>query len=117
LLWKANNFTFQGNELLQRALNDCNRAIDLDSKNWLAYNNRGLIYRNLNNQEKALVDLYRSINLNGDNYFAYFNLGGLYDEMNRKPESLENYNKALQYAVNDEQIERVKEAIEEVKNE
>ena len=57
------------------AIEDYSKAIELDPTNALAYNNRGLIKKTLENYEGAIEDYTKAIKLNESYAVAYFNRG------------------------------------------
>jgi tetratricopeptide (TPR) repeat protein len=55
----------------EQALADFNKAIELDGRYLKGYNNRGLLYKKLNEMEKALNDFNRCIEIDGNDAEAY----------------------------------------------
>ena len=53
-----------GNMDYQRAIIECTSAIELNSKNWQAYNNRGYAHYKLGEFEAARADIDRGLKLN-----------------------------------------------------
>lgn len=98
----ANSYLMKGYQLLEaglysQALNNLNRAIDLNPSLAMAYNNRGWAYLELRQPDKALVDLNRAIQLDPELSFAYNNRGWAYLELREPQKALENLNIALQF--------------------
>lgn len=75
----------------------------LDDQYWLAYalNQTGLIYHDLDEQEKALdyynkaLSLRRAINDSNGEANTLFNIGRVYDDLRERQKALNNYNEAL----------------------
>src|SRR5262249_54525358 len=62
---------------LDNAIQDINEAIRLNpSPAW--YNNRGLTYHNMKDQDRAIADYTEAIRLDPNNFFAYYNRGNAY---------------------------------------
>jgi protein O-mannosyl-transferase len=61
----------------------------------IAYNNRGLIFKDRNRNEEALKDFNKAIELNPAYASAYNNRGNIYISKNRYDEALKDYNKAI----------------------
>jgi len=62
----------------QQALRDCDAAIRLDPRNAKAFNNRGIVYRDLRDWDRALADLNEAIPLDPKFSFAFNNRGNVY---------------------------------------
>ena len=62
-----------------------NEAIRLNSKNWGAYNMRGVAYIDKSAYDKALADCNRALAINPNIAIAYNNRGTAYADMNDKP--------------------------------
>lgn len=50
----------------------------MNQDNYMAYNNRGIAYRNNQQHEKAIIDFTRAIELSPKYANAYTNRGGVY---------------------------------------
>jgi tetratricopeptide (TPR) repeat protein len=80
----------------QKALQDFNAAITLDSKNERAYNDRGIVYfKLLNDKVTALKDFEKSISLNNEFVPAYTNVGLVYISDSLYNDALIVLNKAI----------------------
>jgi tetratricopeptide (TPR) repeat protein len=55
------------------AMEDCNKAIEIDSSNTQAYNNRAAAYQKLGNFNQAIIDCNKVIEINPQISFAYKN--------------------------------------------
>ena len=58
-----------------RAIEECNRVIELNPNSTAAYNNRGVAYYNLKEYEKAIDDYNKAIELDPNMPLVYDNLG------------------------------------------
>ncbi len=62
------------------ALNDLNRAIELDPKMSSAYINRGILYKNQGDYDAALDDYNKAAELNPSDAVIYINRANLYSD-------------------------------------
>jgi tetratricopeptide (TPR) repeat protein len=72
---------------------------DVISKNEnvpVAYNNRGIIYKNGNKLDKALADFNKAIELNPGYFEAYSNRGNLFMMQGNFEKAIANFNKAIE---------------------
>ena len=82
-----------------KAIEDFNKAIELDNKFALAYNNRGMVYLNKKEYDKAIEDFNKAIELDNKFALAYNNRGIVYLDRNKKDEydkAIEDFNKAIE---------------------
>jgi tetratricopeptide (TPR) repeat protein len=79
----------------ERALEDYNKALDLNPKDAVGYNNRGLVQHERNELEKALEDYSRAISLDPENPIFFENRALAHATMGRDQEALTDYEKAL----------------------
>lgn len=63
----------------------------------IAYNNRGIVYKNQKNFTAALADLKKAVELKPRYGLAYNNLGVVYTELNQPAEALRCLDKAIEY--------------------
>ncbi|HJS53962.1 MAG TPA: hypothetical protein VJ765_05440, partial [Chitinophagaceae bacterium] len=84
------------NELLQRALADCNLAIKLKPNHSKAYQNRQNIYLLLGKDSLALADADKLLKLEPSNSQAFYTKGFAYMRFNRGDSSLLYFNKSIQ---------------------
>jgi tetratricopeptide (TPR) repeat protein len=61
----------------------------------VAYNNRGLSLKEMDQRGNAIADFERAIALDPQNYFAYNNLGVIYGKDGQYPRSIEYFLKAI----------------------
>ncbi|NQE05854.1 Photosystem I assembly protein Ycf3 [ANME-1 cluster archaeon GoMg1] len=93
-----NNQGFAYHELKQyeRAIEDFNKAIELNPNLAVAYNNRGFAYHELKQYERAIEDHNKAIELNPNLSMAYNNRGIVYGELEQHERAIEDYNKAIE---------------------
>ncbi|GCA85499.1 TPR repeat-containing protein YrrB [Microcystis aeruginosa NIES-2522] len=77
------------------ALDDYNKAIELNPNLAQAYNNRGNLYYNQQKYELALADFNKAIELNRNFAEAYYNRGGIYYNLQKYDLALSDYSKAI----------------------
>jgi tetratricopeptide (TPR) repeat protein len=80
-----------------RALADCNRALDLDPAMAQAYNNRANCYAALDRWTEAISDYERAIDLNPFNVRARINLGITLRDMEQYDRALEAFDEAMMF--------------------
>ena len=71
------------------------KAIKLDSKYAVAYNNRGNAYNALKKYEEAITDYTKAIELDPKNAVAYYNRGNAYYALKKHEEALVDLTKAI----------------------
>jgi len=79
-----------------KALENLDKAINLNKNHAESFNLKAIIYEGLNDDKKALENWNRAIELNKDYAEAYFNIANYYNFNDNYEKSLDNYNKALQ---------------------
>jgi len=87
-LWSGSDFT---NPLL--AIDYLSNAIKSEPENANSYNNRGVLFNQINKSESAIIDFNKAINL-GNNK-AYTNRGIAYSKLGKFKMALLDFNKAL----------------------
>jgi len=97
----AGNYNNRGNAYAksnkhEKAIEDYNKAIELNPDDATAYNNRGNTYAKSNKHEKAIEDYNKAIELNPDYATAYNNRGAAYAKSNKHEKAIEDYNKAIE---------------------
>ena len=81
----------------ERAIQDYNKAIQLDPNNAEAYNNRGNAYaKGLKQYERAIQDYNKAIQLNPNDERAYNNRGISYRNLKQYERAIQDYDKAIQ---------------------
>jgi len=91
----------QGTDLLRRgeyraAIEVLGRAIQQDSTDYLAYNERGAAYTFLDKDAEAIRDFSRSIGLNDRFAIAFRNRGAAYLRQEKYTQALADFNRAIQ---------------------
>ena len=85
----------------EKAIEDYNKAIELNPKYAEAYYNRGIAYYELNQHEEAIEDFTKAIELNPKYADSYNNRGVAYSKLNQHEKAIEDYNKAIELNPND----------------
>lgn len=80
---------------LHEALKVLDKAIKVDSNNWLAYSNRGNVLKDLNQFEAALRSFDRAIAIQPNYAEAYNNKGNLYQNLKKYEEAIKSYDQAI----------------------
>ena len=80
---------------LQEALKALDKAIKVDSNNWLAHSNRGNVLKDLNQFDAALKSYDRTIALQPNYAEAYNNKGNLYQQLSKYEEAVRSYEQAI----------------------
>lgn len=78
------------------AIKEYSKAIEMDPRSAAAYNNRGIVYDDLEQYEKAIEDYNKAIELNLHYAAAYNNRGVAYDNLKQYERAIEDYNKAIE---------------------
>lgn len=73
-----------------------NKAIELDLKNAMTYNNRGNAYSDQKQYEKAIKDFNKAIEQDPKYSLAYHNRGITYSKQKQYEEAIKDYNKAIE---------------------
>jgi tetratricopeptide (TPR) repeat protein len=101
--YSTRGVTYNNLELYDKAIEDYNRAIQINSGDAYAYSNRGNTYYYLQQYDEALADHNRALQLNPNFSNAYLNRGNVYRDLNRNVEALEDYNRTLKIDPTDAQ--------------
>ena len=88
------------NELLQRALEDCNEALKVPINHAKAYENRQNIYLRINKDSLALSDANSLIKLEPKNRLGYYTKGAVYQRFNMPDSAILYFNKCLEISPN-----------------
>src|SRR5215203_534385 len=88
------------NELLQRALEDCNEALKTPLNHAKSYENRQNIYLRLNKDSLALSDAGSLIRLDPSNRLGYYTKGSVYQRFNMPDSAILYFNKCLEISPN-----------------
>jgi tetratricopeptide (TPR) repeat protein len=87
---KYNKKDFQG------AIEDYDRAIQVEPNYAIAYNNRGNVRFELGDKPRAIEDYNRAIQLDPNLAMSYYNRGNARAALGDKPGAIEDYNRAIQ---------------------
>ena len=88
-------------ECFNKAIEECNEAIELDPNNADAYNNRFFAYYYLGQHERAIKDFSKAIELDPNNADAYFFRGSVYDQLKQYEKAIEDFNRVIELNPND----------------
>lgn len=100
------------NNNLRIAITFLDKAISIDSMDLGLYNNRGLLYYKLCENNKALLDFNKALQIDSTNSTVYLNLTLVYYYKNMKDKSFESIKKAEKYGANQMTVNKYKELIE-----
>lgn len=96
--------TYYSQSKLLEALDNYNKAIELDCKNASAYNKRGNVYYNLQQFEEAIDNYNKAIELDETYVEVYNRRGDVNHRLGRLAEAISDYNKAIKLKTNDNTI-------------
>jgi tetratricopeptide (TPR) repeat protein len=85
---------------LDKALEECAKAVELDPKNHQSYYWRGRVYTRLRRYNPALEDFRTAVRLKPDYREAHDNLGWLYERKQQYDEALSHLSRSIQLAPN-----------------
>ena len=95
--WYSNRgVLYQDQQKYKLALDDYNKAIELNPNHANAYVNRGVLYKDLQKYDLALSDYSKAIDINPNDANAYYNRGNLYYNQQKYELALSDYNKAIE---------------------
>jgi tetratricopeptide (TPR) repeat protein len=80
----------------ERAIEDFDKAIELDPNPTMAYFSRGAAYGNLGQPERAIEDLDKAIELDPNLTMAYFGRGIAHGELGQPERAIEDFDKAIE---------------------
>ena len=80
----------------ERAIEDYDKAIELNPEDATAYCNRGAAYAKLGQTERAIEDFDKAIELNPEDAAAYYNRGNAYDDLGQTERAIEDFDKAIE---------------------
>lgn len=80
---------------INEAMYHYNESIRINPDYHFAYNNRGILYRNLGQYERAIKDFDAAIDLEPHSAIAYTNRGVAYDNLGQFKQAIEDYSMAI----------------------
>ena len=96
-VWYGNRGNlYRDQQKYKLALDDYNKAIELNPNHANAYVNRGILYYNQQKYELALSDFSKAIDINPNDAEAYSNRGGVYYNQQKYELALSDINKAIE---------------------
>jgi tetratricopeptide (TPR) repeat protein len=90
-------------QAFDQALGDFDRAIELNTAQWKAHANRGIVLGKRRQWDAAAQSFKKSISARPGQTHAYFNLAEIEFQQGRYAEAIENYGKVLATSANDVQ--------------
>lgn len=96
--------SFYKKNALDKALEEYNKAIKIDSNRFEVFYNRGNLYFDGENFDKALEDFGRAIGINPNYSEAYNARGIIFAQRNEFDKALKDYNKAIEINPNNSQV-------------
>jgi len=91
----------EANGNYDRAIADCNKAIEINPNDAVAYYNRGSVYPDKGNYNQAIADFNKAIEINPDYAKAYANQGIAYARNGNYDKAIANFIKAIEINPND----------------
>jgi tetratricopeptide (TPR) repeat protein len=92
---QGNTFYFEGQ--YEEAIASYDKALELNSGNSDAWNNRGVALANLKRYEEAITSYDKALKLNSGNSDAWNNRGVTLANLKRYEEAITSYDKALEF--------------------
>jgi len=99
----------------QEAMDMYSKAIELDPKLPVAYNNRGFVYWNLNDYDRAIADYCRAIEVDPKYGMAYNNRAFAQKALGNKEAAIADFEKVLELTGDSRLINQAKEQLAELK--
>jgi Flp pilus assembly protein TadD len=96
LLWNGAKFTDP-----KKAIEYLNNAIKLQPDDAIAYNQRGIAYKNIGQYQRAIEDYNEAIHLKSDLAEAYYNRGTAYFYLSKYNKAREDFNEAVRLKPDD----------------
>ncbi|MBT3209334.1 MAG: tetratricopeptide repeat protein [Bacteroidetes bacterium] len=94
--WSNRAYAFFEMKEYQKALNDYNKAIRLDSKNYQFYLNRGITFTQARDYKNAIQDYNKALTLAPDNAELYLNRGNVKNFQGKPEEAIKDFNIAIE---------------------
>jgi Tfp pilus assembly protein PilF len=96
LTYNNRGYYFMNEGRDKEAINDFNKAIELDPGFADTYNLRGMVFMNEQKNSEAINDFNKAIELHPDNAHAYVNRGWLFMNEGKNKEAIDDFNKAIE---------------------
>ena len=96
------------------AIEECNKAIELDPNLAMAYNNRAWAYNEKGQWDLAIADCNKTIELDPNLAMAYGNRALAYKQQGKKAEAIADFEKFITLTDNPQWIEMARQEIEEL---
>ncbi len=109
--------TYVDQEQWDEAIVQYDKAIELDPKLAVAYNNRGWAYNEIGQWNLAIIDLDKAIELDPELAMAYYNRGTAYYYKGEIDNAIADWNKVIEVSTNPDLIQLATEAISELEGE
>ena len=100
IYWSRGN-VYEYERDYERAIDDCNKVIELEPANAEAYAKRGRAYNSLKNYGRALKDINHAIQLNPNIAEAYLYRSFIYEKLGDKDNAMADVNKAIEISPED----------------
>jgi len=84
-----------------QAISDFTKAIELNPKDAIAFNNRGVAHDSLGQHEQAISDYNKAIELNPKYADAFYNRGIAHRNLGQHEQAISDYNKAIELSPKD----------------
>ena len=78
----------------EKAISDYTRAIEINPRYAVAYNNRGLVYRKMGEYDRAISDYGNAVEINPGYALAYYNRANAYYQKGEYGRAWEDIHKA-----------------------
>ncbi|MGO9942149.1 MAG: tetratricopeptide repeat protein [Rhodoblastus sp.] len=93
---------YKAQGLTEKALANCDQAVEQDPQSWFAYQMRGEVFEKLGNPEKALADYDKATEAGGKNVAIFANRGDLLLTKGEYDKAIADYNRAIE--INDQSV-------------
>jgi lipoprotein NlpI len=102
IAWAYSNRCFALTKLGEKdkALADCDKAIELDGKNAVAFQARGMIHQDKGDGDRALADYDKAVELGGNNAALFSDRGNVLLGRGEADKALADYDKAVKLSGN-----------------
>lgn len=94
-IYELRGYIYDELEKYKQAVEDYNRAIDLNPEFHRAYHNRGTTRLNLDEYQQAIEDYTQAINLDPESAESYYGRGNTYRKLEEYERAVEDYTQAI----------------------